>query len=128
MPLCPENYDPVVDVYGKIYKNICYAQSVGAQFAPTPYTGTGAISDPVTASLLKNIPKALGSRTILGPSAPTTGATVVQGRGGQTVGGVTQGGGRQQAAPATDGGGGKYYRPQGVAIPTPTYAGQIGRV
>lgn len=68
-PLCPENYSPVVDINGKVYKNACYAQSVGAQFAPTPYTGTGSVSDPVAAELLKNIPKADGSKTTMSPGS-----------------------------------------------------------
>lgn len=75
-PLCPENYNPVIDINGKVYKNVCYAQSVGAQFAPTPYTGTGTVTDPVAVEILKNLPRAQGSRTVLTPGTTGSGQAV----------------------------------------------------
>jgi uncharacterized membrane protein len=64
-PLCPENYAPVKDINGKIYKNSCYAQSVGAQFAPTPLTEQEA------QDLLNGLPSARGAKTTMSPGSAT---------------------------------------------------------
>jgi hypothetical protein len=119
-PLCPENVAPVIDADGKVYKNVCYAQSVNAKGPLVP----SAVGQPFPgASSLVGIPRAVGTQTALGTSAPV----VYQGKGGQSINGVVQG--RPQAAaqqktqavnPV------KYIRPQGVAVPLPTYAGAIG--
>lgn len=76
-PLCPENIAPVLDADGKIYKNVCYAQSVGAKgpLVPSPVGQPGSI------------PGAVGTETKLATSAPV----IYQGKGGQSVNGITQG-------------------------------------
>jgi len=117
-PLCPENVAPVLDADGKIYKNVCYAQSVNAKgpLVPSP-VGQGGI------------PGAVGTDTSLSTSAPV----IWQGKGGQSVPGITQGKGptipksqaqRQPTGPS----GVKYMYPEGVKVGTPIYAGQIGKV
>lgn len=91
-PLCPNNYLPVTDRNGKIYQNSCYADSVGAQYAPTPYTtaptaGGGATSavDPVTAALLARLapgmtlPPGTGVRTTKKPVVINQGAQKFEG-------------------------------------------------
>lgn len=118
-PLCPENVAPVIDADGKVYKNVCYAQSVNAKGPLVP----SAVGQPFPgASSLVGIPRAVGTQTALGTSAPV----VYQGKGGQTINGVVQGRpqGRPQQPQATNPV--KYIRPQGVAVPLPTYAGAIG--
>ena len=103
VPLCPNNDAPVVDINGKVYKNACYAQSVGAQFAPTPFTSTpgpvsttltpaGATVNPAVAALLASMPSAAGAGTALNRSAPV----LVQRGGTQNIHGgqVSQGGKR----------------------------------
>lgn len=91
-PLCPNNYAPVVDRNGKIFQNSCYADSVGAQYAPTPYTtaptaGGGAASsvDPVTAALLARLapgvtlPPGTGARATRKPVVINQGARKFEG-------------------------------------------------
>lgn len=97
-PLCPNNYNPVVDINGKVYQNSCYAQSVGAVFAPTPYTTSPAPAltpangtlNPVIAALLNRMPAATSTGTALDRSSPL----VVQQAGRQSLRGgrVVQGG------------------------------------
>lgn len=84
-PLCPDTYAPVIDRYGKVYKNVCEADSVGAQYAPTPFDG-GATPSVATnstlAALLSRLPASSNSRTSLGTAAPIT-----INQGGQTISG-----------------------------------------
>jgi type II secretory pathway pseudopilin PulG len=69
-PLCPENYAPVKDINGKMYKNACYAQSVGAQFAPTPMTQS-EIDE-----ILGGMPQASGSKTTMSPGSVDATASI----------------------------------------------------
>lgn len=103
-PLCPEDYDPVVDINGKVYKNSCYALSVGAQFAPqrlnsaAPTAAAGPTIKPALAALLARMPSASGTNSALNRSAPA----IVQ-RGPRQVlqgGRVVQGPGQRRAVPA----------------------------
>lgn len=92
-PLCPNNYAPVVDRFGKIFQNACYADSVGAQYAPVPYTTvpTAPGIDPTTAALLARIPG--GSNIAAGAVARVTRVPVTINQGAQKIGGgsFTQG-------------------------------------
>ena len=118
-PLCPENVAPVLDADGKIYKNICYAQSVNAKgpLVPSPVGQPGGI------------PGAVGTDTSLSTSAPV----IYQGKGGQSVGGITQGRAPTLTRPpaqrsAAGPSGAKYLYPEGKTVGTPVYANPIGRV
>lgn len=84
-PLCPNNYAPVTDRYGKVYQNACYADSVGAQYAPTPYTTVPVAPgvDPTTTALLARLPAGVS----LPAGIRVTRAPVVINQAGQRVGG-----------------------------------------
>jgi hypothetical protein len=60
----------VKDINGKIYKNSCYAQSVGAQFAPTPLT-QAEINE-----ILGSMPQASGSKTTMSPGSVNSTASI----------------------------------------------------
>ena len=88
-PLCPNNYAPVKDRYGKVYQNSCYADSVGAQYAPTPYTTMPAAPDvdPVTKALLARL--APGTTLPPGTGVKVTRKPVVINQGAQKFEGGT---------------------------------------